>query len=231
MTCLDNCIIGILKELNKSSQKNERGELVELLVTPLHAVSVGISMAVGMVEKAQSKVMYALSKGTICRGVPSLYAMSSLLWSQLVQINITFPAYSTPLRQKDTLPSLPNETITSHQNIVSTLCEHGVILNSIALPGDSQITTSPLCTKGSKAEYIAVWEEVKRAIIERYLHSDQRENITEIEVVVANYMNAYSCFPETLLLTGTALTKLRMTNSGLTELPLSLGFYLTNLQV
>jgi len=232
MICLDKCIVGILKDLNKSSQKNEKGELVELLVTPLHALSVGISMAVGMVDKAQMKLGYALSKGRIHRGVPSIYAMSSILWGQLVQIHITFPAYTSALRYEHMIPSLAKDAITSQRDIVSRLFEHGVILHSIALPGDYQITTSLLSTKGSKDQYKAVWEDVKREIYaQRSVQEGQTESVTELDLVVANYMKEYSCFPETLLLAGGKLTRLRMTNCGLKELPMSFGFYLSHLQV
>jgi len=233
MTCLDKCIVGILKDLNKSSQKNEEGELVELLVTPLHALSVGISMAVGMVDKAQMKLGYALSKGRNHRGVPSMYSISSILWGQLVQIQITFPPnYNSALRYEHIIPSLAPDVVTSHRDIVSRLFEHGVILHSIALPGDFQITTSLLSTKGSKDQYKAVWEDVKREIYaQRSLQEGQTETVNELDLVVANYMKEYSCFPETLFLTGGKLTRLRMTNCGLKELPKSFGFCFSHLQV
>ena len=232
MTCLDKCIVGILKALNKSSQENGTAELVELLTTPLHAISVAISMAVRMVDKAQMKLGYALSKGRIHRGVPSMYAMSSILWSQLIQLRITFPAYTSALRYEHMIPSLAKESITSHQDVVSRLSEHGVILHSIVLPGDHQITTSLLSTKGSKDQYKAVWEDVKREIYaQRSVQEDQKEAVAELDLVVANYMKEYSCFPETLLLAGGNLARLRMTNCGLKTLPMSFGFRLSNLQV
>jgi len=232
MTCLDKCIVGILKALNKSSQENGTAELVELLLSPLHAISVAISMALRMVDKAQMKLGYALSKGRIHRGVPSMYAMSSILWSQLIQLQITFPAYTSALRYEHMIPSLAKESITSHQDIVSRLFEHGVILHSIVLPGDHQITTSLLSTKGSKDQYRAVWEDVKREIYaQRSVQEDQKETVAELDLVVANYMKEYSCFPEALLLAGGNLTRLRMTNCGLKTLPMSFGFRLSNLQV
>ena len=233
LTCLDKCIVGILKDLNKSSQKNERGELIELLVTPLHALSVGISMEVGMVDKAQMKLGYALSTGRIHRGVPSLFAMSSTLWSQLVQIHITFPDTSV-LHYEHIFPSLAKDVITSHQDIVSRIFDLGVILHSIILPGDFQVTTSLLSTQGSKDQYKAVWEDAKREIYsQRSVHDVRTETVTELDLVVADYMKkcSWNCFPESLLLAGGKLARLRMTNCGLKELPMSFGFCLSHLQV
>eukprot|EP00986_Skeletonema_menzelii_P021261 scaffold33786_cov154-Skeletonema_menzelii.AAC.1 len=232
LTCLDKCIVGILKAVNKSSQENGIGELIELLLSPLHAISVGISMAVKMVDKTQMKLGYALSKGRFHRGVPSMYAMSSMLWSQLIQLQLTFPAYTSAVRYEHIIPSLAKKHIDEHHEIVSRLFQHGVILHSIVLPGDCQITTSSLSTKGSKDQYKAVWEEVKREIYAKYsVQEDQEETVDKLDLVVANYMKEYSYFPETLLLAGGNLTRLRMTNCGLKKLPISFGLCLSNLQV
>ena len=232
LTCLDKCIVGILKTLNKSSQGNGTGEWIELLLSPLHAISVGISMAVKMMDKTQMKLGYVLSKGRSHRGLPSMYAMSSMLWSQLIQLQLTFPAYTSQARYEHLIPSLAKEVTDEHQDIVSRLFQHGVILHRIVLPGDFQITTSSLSTKGSKDQYKAVWEEVKREIHAKYsVQEEQKENAIELDLVVTNYMKEYSCFPESLLLAGKKLTRLRMTNCGLKKLPISFGFCLSNIQV
>jgi hypothetical protein len=222
----------VLKDLNKSGLKNESGEMIELLLTPLHTLSVSISMAVGMVEKAQTKLVHALGKGRRYRGIPSLYAASGALWSQLLQLRMTFPDYASPLRRTDTIPSLPNEIVASHQNVVHASFEQGVILRNIVLPGDFQLSTTLLSTKGSTTKYTSMWEDIKREICsQRCAETGQREDVTEMELVVANYMTEYSSFPYMLLLSGKTLTRLRMTNCGLKELPMSFGYCLPNLQV
>lgn len=229
LTCLDKCIVGILKTLNKSRQEIGIREMTELLVTPLHAISVGISMTVRAVDKAQMKLCYALSIGRIHRGVPSIYAMSSMLWSQLIQLHFTLPTYTSALRYEHMKLSLANDVISSHQDIVSRLFEHGVILHSVVLPGDCQITTSSLSTKWSKKKYKAVWEEVLGKIYSQHSGQDQNETVADLDLVLSN--QEYSCFPEILLLAGGSVKRLRMTNCGLKNLPMSFGFCLSNLQV
>ena len=232
MNYLDKCIVGILKGLNRFNKENREKDMIELLVSPLHALSVSLSIATGLVDKAQSKLCYALAKGKTHSNIPSLFAISGVLWSQLIQIVVTFPGYNAALRYDHTIPALADAVATAHQELVSRVFEFGVVPDNIVLPGDNQITTSLWGTKGPKKTYKAKWENVRRIIYTQHeSEKDQTKHAEKLDLIADNYMKEHSCFPETLLVAGEAVTKLRLADCGLRKLPTSFGLRLSNLQV
>ena len=66
-------------------------------MAPLYAISTTISVALGSIDKAHVRLEYVLNKdtgSTVGKEQPSLYALSEMIWSQLVQIRMFCPPSS-----------------------------------------------------------------------------------------------------------------------------------------
>jgi len=253
VTSLDNFITGILKELSRYGRRRS-GKFIEPLMAPLYALTSTIGVALGSVEKARLRLEHVLNKesgGSSSNNgkLPSLYALSEMIWSQLVQIRMICPSRSVSLKLTTDKAgngpgklTLPNETLESHLEIASRIVGNGVFLWGVKLCGDSHMDIITPCFNQTHCNE---WEKVATKVFEQHplieaAHGEGSGGRPHSEVEFRIF-NAYpeldgvkrkpSVFPESLLLLGKTLTKLCLDNCGLTGLPLSIGHHLTHLQV
>ena len=244
VSSLDNFIVGILRELNRFGRLRSNGRFNESLMTPLYALSATICVALGSFEKAHQRLTNLLV-GSSARKSPSMYALSEMIWSQLVQIRMICPSYSVPLKYTDKSnrlgkPTVPDEIIGTHHEIASRVVGNGIFLWGVKLRGDSHMNIMSPCFNPMHCE-----EWVKAAthiFIERpRIDADGHEGEQTLSEIGFHISDPYpeldgvkgraSVFPESLLLLGNTLTNLSLEKCGLTRLPFSIGHHLTNLQV
>jgi hypothetical protein len=239
LSFLDTFIVGILKELNRFSTRGN-GQLIELLIAPLHALSASICVALGSFEKAHVRLEHVLNKevGSGDRKLPSIYALSEILWSQVVQIRMICPSSSAPLNyarnSTGTLstPLLPNEILTSHHEIASRIVGNGIALWGVTLRGDCHMNIVSPCIN---AKHRIEWEKVASQIFsDRLVNAEPSPvefNICNPHPDLNGLKDRVPVFPESLFLLTNTLMELSLTKCGLTKLPLSIGYHLKSLQV
>ena len=251
LSILDSFIKGIIKELSRFGRRDNRQRLVEPLMTPLYALSTTLDVMLGSLDKAHVRLEQVLNKEVGSQ--PSLYALSDILWSQLVQLRIMCPSVLAPLamttgNSTDVMlqqPLLPDDIIQTHREVASRIVNNGVLLWGVKLHGDSHMNIISPCFNQN---HCLEWEKVATQIFKRHPLEVKASGDREIESPSSitaefhisdpySYPNLdgledqASVFPDTLLLLGTALSTLRLEKCKLTCLPLSIGYQLTNLKV
>lgn len=236
LSTLENFIVGIIKDLNRFGRSRRSSQLVEPLLALLYALSTTISVALGSFDKAHVRLEHVLNKEV--EEQPSLYALSDLMWSQLVQLRSLCPLYSAPLDTSDIVPkSLPDQITKSHHELAHHIVESGVFLWGVKLRGDLHMNIiSPCFNKNHCTE----WEKVASEIFTHHESSDSEQSPPLLEFSLSDPYpeelegirgSRESVFPDSLLLLKKSLTSLTLDKCGLTRLPLSIGYYLSNLKV
>jgi len=239
LSTLDNFIVGIIKDLNRFGRSRGYSQLVEPLLAPLYTLSTTISVALGSFDKAHVRLEHVLSKEV--EEKPSLYALSDLIWSQLVQLRVLCPSYSTPLDTSDAISkqmSLPDRITKPHHELAHRIVENGIFLWGVKLRGDSNMNIiSPCFNKNHCME----WEKAATQIFTYHEGSSgEQASQPSLEFSISDpypeelegiRTSRESVFPDSLLLLGKSLSSLTLDKCGLTRLPLSIGYHLTNLKV
>jgi hypothetical protein len=241
LSFLDKCIVVILKELNRFVSRGN-GRLIESLLAPLHALSASICIAQGSFDKAHGRIEGILNKevGLGDWKLPSIYALSEMIWSQLVQIRMICPSSSAPLnRSNSSGPSLPDDILRFHHEIASQIVGNGIVLWGLKLRGDCHMNIMSPCIK---ARHRSEWKRaVSQIFADRPVNAGDgktRHEPSMLEFIICNpypdfdeMKDSVAVFPESLLLLASKLMKLTLKHCGLTTLPHSIGYHLTNLQV
>ena len=244
----------IIKELNRS------GRSVEPLMAPLYALSASICVALGSFEKAHLRLEHVLNKESgSSTSQPSIYALSELMWSQLLQIRMICPSYSVPLQCTGNVadrlgkPSLPDEILGPHNEMASRIVGNGIFLHGVKLRGDSHMNIISPCFNQMQCKE---WDKTAMQIFTNHpiIEADGSQvdgTVSTVEFCISNPypevngtigrpeqrhdLDGVKCrasvFPESLLLLGNTLTYLSLKKSRLTRLPLSIGFHFSSLQV
>lgn len=255
VTSLDKCVVGILKELNRGvgTNDNERG-LLEVLLAPLHSLSASICITLRSFEKAHDRLGRLLSDeiSSYDKKRPTVYALSEMVWSQLVQIRMLCPHSSVPLknvvRTTGALnePSmLPHDILIFHREIASKIVGYGIWLWGITLRGNTHMNIiSPCFNRKCCIE----WERLRAQIFtvdhpqkvcDGRFAIDACEHSTAVEFNLSNPYSeligargdSISVFPESIFLLGKRLVSLNLENCALASLPVSIGYQLANLRV
>ena len=236
LSSLDTCISEIIKELNRFGRCGN-GRVVELLMAPLYAISTTISVALGSIDKAHVRLEYVLNKdtgSTVGKEQPSLYALSEMIWSQLVQIRMFCPPSSMNIII-DNSTSIMSKISPTHREVASRIVSNGIFLWGVKLRGDAHMN---ICSPCFNQSHCAEWEKVVAKIFTNNPLVQQSStlsfNISDPypeELVGMEASSANSVFPHSLLLLREALTDLSLVKCGLTQLPLSIGYHLTNILV
>ncbi len=181
LSFLDTFIVVILKELN-CFVSHGNGRLIEPLLAPLHALSASICIALGLFDKAHGRIEGVLNKeGGLGNGkLPSIYALSEMMWSQLVQICMICPSSSAPFNCSNSLgtlsPLLPNDILKFHHKIASQIAGNGIVLWGIKLCGDCHMNMVAPCIK---AKHHSEWERAALQIFaDRSLNAGDGKNET-----------------------------------------------------
>ena len=174
----------------------------------------------------------------------SVYALSEILWAQLVCLRITCPSYDVSLKNDDADPLgaalLPEAILESHHEVASRILEHDVSIQSIKLRGDLYFTSSCVTQMSrSKLQDVATRVFNRHPSIENsFANAENSGNQLEIDVHLSRIFPASSeliykrsVFPDSFLLLGNIVTSLRMVNCGLTSLSLSIGYHFSSLLV
>jgi len=247
VSSLDIFIVGIIKELNRFGRRsNDR--FIEPLLAPLYAISATICVALGSFEKAHLRLEQVLNKEVVSsvKKHPSIYALSEMIWSQLVQIRMICPSYYIPLKRTgivDGMPSklsVPDEIIGTHHEIASRIVENGIFLWGVQLRGDSHMNIISPCfnqTHCKEWEKVATLIFIDHPLIETN-GREVEETLSSVEFCISDpypeldgVKGRASVFPESPLLLGKALTHLSLEKCRLTSLPLSIGHHLANLKL
>ncbi len=242
VSSLDKCMIGILKELNRVGTHGDGRLLHEILLSPLHALSTTICIAQGLIEKANARLEHLLIDDTFSKDKkrPTVYALSEMIWSQVVQLRMHCTQSDVSLNYVGALPGafnneslLPDAILTFHCEIASRIIRNGLRLWGVTLRGDTHMNIISPCFN---REHCKEWEKVAAQI---FIEHDQVDS--ELSTLEFHLPNPYSeligvksriaVFPESLFLFANRLIALNVQNCALIRLPSSIGYQIANLQV
>ena len=248
VTSLDKCMIGILNELNRVGTHGDGRALHEILLSPLHTLSTAICIAQGLIEKANARLEQLLIDDSFSKDKkrPTVYALSEMIWSQVVQIRMLFPQSDISVKYVGALPgafnnksSLPDAILTFHCEIASRVIRNGLCLWGVTLRGDTHMNIVSPCFN---RKHCKEWEKVAAQIFIEHPQVDSRSAIEcEPSTMEFHLPNPYSeligaksriaVFPESLFLFANRLIALNLQNCALCSLPSSIGYQIANLQV
>ena len=250
LSFLDTFIVGILRELNRNGKCNGGG-IIEVLIGPLHALSASICVALGSTEKAHTRLEHFLNKE---RGVgdceaPSMYALSEMMWSQYVQLRMLCPSTSSPLNYVGdsagsllSVPKLSDDILRCHQHVASRIAGNCIVLWGVKLRGDCHMNiVSPSMNGNHRRAWVKMASQIFTGqglpvIYAKHDKTNQNPPLREFTIWNPYHdLNGIEVilpvFPDSLLLLTTTLARLTLNKCGITMLPLSIGYHLTNLQV
>jgi len=248
LSSLDVFIVGVLKEIKTYRRPDGDGGLAAALITPLWSISVTIPVSLGLFEKAQLRLNYAINlkeNSKFFSSKPStltLNALSGCLWSQLFDLRICFPSYRSKTYllgnelnfDKSLLPSV--EKI--HSDISSRAFRNDVILRGVKMRGDKCTELiNPLNRKELEkvaSQIFQLHTPSKSEVLSCHdIYEEKHNDSFEVNFcgfsTKSNETPRDSVFPESFLLLGKSLKRLKMTNFGLETLPLSLGYHLSRI--
>ena len=222
--------------------------LLDLILSPIYALSVSTAAFLRFYSTAQHRLEYFLGARhglVVTQEKHSLSRYSELLWSQLIQLRMSLPCETTR-EQRDLSKSEyswepSHEVIKSHREVANWLGENGICLCHLSLKGGIN------CVYASReaANMMEVASEITKESVHKLsqsslLRSGGAENEVQLlGLCLANQEDQHgripspstSTFPQTIMLGGQGLTELKVVNCSLASLPHSFGLYFPNLKV
>ena len=244
VSSLDKFIVEILKELSRFSRRGNRKSLIEPLMTPLYGLSATISVSLGSFDKAFVRLEHVLNKeggSSSVMNQMSLFTLSEMIWSQLLQIRMLCPSYTDPLNPTTTKSNnlvkstLPTHIVDSHLELATQIVGNGISLWGVKMRADSHMNIISPCLN---QVHCSEWEKASRHIFTQHpqieVHTEEfcgKFCIANAYPKLDGMKDRVSVFPETLFLLRKSLIALSLENCGLPRLPTSIGHNLTNLKV
>lgn len=220
VSSLEKFVIDVLKDFKRYRRQHEKG-LVEPFLSLLHSTVIAISVTLGSYDKAQMRLENVFNSEN-----KSLHVLSETLWSQFVHLRMTCPSYDISLEEQ----TLPKEITKIHRRVSSRIISNGIVLRGLNLLGDLSISAS--CVAIS---HRTEWHNAVAKIVTRYTNVEAGQTPSNVSFYLGTIGTAensgYATFPESLLLLGSSLVTLSMTDCGLNSLPLSFGLHLKCLVV
>jgi hypothetical protein len=165
-----------------------------------------------------------------------LSKFSEFLWCQYVQLRSTLPFSQEFVHlKKEAKITLPNAIAIEHRTIATRIEELGIHCNHISLSGDT-VLLMQVCKEEEAKTSIQTWTEasLKPGSMPQSLDLSNliigNASGSDVPVEPAGLKSALY-FPRSVLVGGWAISSLNLVNCQITELPLSFGKYLANLQV
>eukprot|EP01082_Thalassiosira_pseudonana_P000588 g788.t1 g788 contig10:732086-734435(-) len=215
VSSLEKFVIDVLKDFKRYRRQHEKG-LVEPFLSLLHSTVIAISVTLGSYDKAQMRLENVFNSEN-----KSLHVLSETLWSQFVHLRMTCPSYDISLEEQ----TLPKDITKIHRRVSSRIISNGIVLRGLNLLGDLSISAS--CVAIS---HRTEWHNAVAKIVTRYTNVEAGQTPSNVSFYLGTIGTAensgYATFPESLLLLGSSLVTLSMTDCGLNSLPLSFGLHL-----
>ena len=208
---------------------------LELIITPLHAAHVSLASTMRMYDKAQQG-LEALLASNEDNDMPSLSALSELLWSQLIQLESSLPRRCDDSNRETTRSfDIPPETLRRHEVIADNVVAREVHPHHVTLENDWNLTE---CL----GESFTVGDELFDSYINilKVLPGSQESAMADFALTDwrlsrrqtrGTPSTVYHLLPQSLLLVGASLSSLHLTRVGLDKLPYFFGRYFRNLKV
>jgi len=253
---LDVKINGILKALKSIVSDQRDVSFMNILLTPIMAVSVSFACHLGLYGKAQNRLEDFLdNSNSTNRGAsntPSqkVLVYSELLWSQLVHLRASLPLNkaisgdSTKPTSKNSHHSKPlsSDLSESHKAIAERMQHYGVHLHHLCLTGDWKLlqrvgnaaqVQRPVETAKHKRELAALITN-RNSPIPINLRSSASDLLplpSSLRWIASKRTAVLGEFPRSLLVYGATITQLNLSFCNLQSLPHSIGTYMPNLTV